>query len=32
VAYNWLAAISLQFPEFKHVTKGLVREPEFYLT
>lgn len=32
VAYNWLATIPLQFPEFKHVTKGLVREQEFYLT
>ena len=32
VAYNWLATIPVQFPEFQHVTKGLVREQEFYLT
>ena len=32
VAYNWSATIPVQFPEFKHVTKGLVREQDFYLT
>lgn len=32
VSYNWLVTIPVQFPGFKHVTKGLVREQDFYLT
>ncbi len=32
VAYNWLATIPVQFPGYQHVTRGLVREQEFYLT
>jgi len=32
IAYNWLVSIPIQFPEFKHVTKGLVREQDFYVT
>jgi hypothetical protein len=32
IAYNWLMAVPTQFSEFKHVTKGLVREQEFYVT
>ncbi len=30
ISYNWLVAIPVQFPEFKHVTKALVREQDFY--
>ena len=32
ISYNWLTGIPIQFPEFKHVTKGLVREQDFYNT
>jgi hypothetical protein len=32
VAYNWLINIPVQFPGFKHVTKGLTREQDHYLT
>jgi len=32
VSYNWLVTIPIQFPGFKHVTKGLTREQDHYLT
>jgi hypothetical protein len=32
VSYNWLVNIPVQFPGFKHVTKGLTREQDHYLT
>lgn len=32
ISYNWLVGIPIQFPEFKHVTKALVREQDFYNT
>lgn len=32
VSYNWLVTIPIQFPGFKHITKGLTREQDHYLT
>lgn len=31
-SWNWLITIPVQFPGFKHVTKGLTREQDHYLT
>lgn len=32
ISYNWLGTIPIQFPGYKNVTKGLVREQDWYTT